>query len=351
MGVPKSAERLLCEDYVRLYFPKMKKLTIARKIFVENHKKFPKLKNIEHVRRAFINVITGSNGEYMRKHSDKSLHQPTTYDSSNWKPFKEELSVAKILILDIETAPLKAWVWDVWNQNVQPAQIESEWFCLTWAAKWLFDKKVHGAGLTSAEAVKQNDKRIMQALWAMLNEADIVIAHNGEKFDIPRINTRFVVHRMHPPAPYILIDTLKHIRRQFAFSHNKLDYVNGQVQLSRKMDTGGFELWKKCYAGDEVSLKKMLKYNLKDVRILEENYLRFRAWIRPHPNIGLYILDKVSRCPSCGSDNIIMSGKYYYTSVNRYEAFRCDNCGSLGRKRTSDIHITERRHLTTSIAK
>lgn len=349
--MPKSNERLLCEDYCKQY-PQMKSLTLAKKIFIENHKKMPGLKNIEHVRRAFVNAVRGKNGKGNRDYAaDKSQFQPTTYDTTNYKPFKEEIDVAKILILDIETAPIRAYVWGIWQQNVSLNQIESDWFCLTWSAKWLFDKKVYSASLTGKEAIKQDDKRIIKSLWALLNEADIVIAHNAEKFDIPKINSRFIIHKLNPPLPYLVIDTLKHIRRQFGFSSNKLDYVNKLLNLPRKMENEGFELWGKCYKGDESALKKMLVYNIQDVKILEETYLRIRSWIKPHPNIGLYILDKVERCPSCGSGEIIKDKRYYYTSVNRFEAFRCDNCGSTGRVRTSDVKITERRFLTTSLAR
>lgn len=352
MSRKKSVEGLLCEDYCRQY-PNMKSLTLAKKIYIENHKKYPKLKSIEHIRRAYVIHIRGLAGKKNREcTNDKSLFKPVTFDTTNYKPFKEEINTsAKVLILDIETAPLRAFVWDVWNQNIGGGQIYSDWFCLTWSAKWLFEKKVYSDRLTGTEALKQDDKRIMKSIWALINEADIVIAHNAEKFDIPRLNTRFIINKMNPPLPYLIIDTLKHIRRHFAFSHNKLDEVNRQLNLPRKQETCGFKLWERCYKGEDAALKKMLSYNITDVKILEETYLRIRSWIKPHPNMGLYILDQVSRCPSCSSPDIVKEGKYYYTSVNKYEAFRCDNCGSTGRVRHSDINIKERRFLTTSLAR
>lgn len=346
----KSEARLLCEDYCKQH-PKLKTLTLAKKIFEENKKDFPELRSID-CTRGIIRVIRGSRGKMLReKTTDKSLYQPLTHDTTNSKPYQEEIKAAKILILDIETAPGVGYIWDVWKQNISADQVESDWFCLTWAAKWLFEKEIYSMRLTGKEALKQDDKRIMKGVWKMLNEADIVVAHNGDKFDIPRLNTRFLIHGMHPPLPYISIDTLTHIRKQFAFFHNKLDYVNSRLGLRRKEETGGFQLWKQSMQGDEAALKKMDKYNVGDILALEDDYLKIRPWIRPHPNIGLYILDKVSRCPSCGSGKIKMEGKYYYTSVNRFEAFRCDNCGAIGRVRNSDIKITERRFLTTSVPK
>lgn len=348
----KSAERLLCEDYVRK-FPEMKLQTLAKKIARENGEQYPKLREFEKVRKNYLLHITGTDGERGRRTcSDKSLYRERTFDTSN-STYKEQIDTgAKILILDIETMPAKAFIWDVWKQNIQPAQIISDWFIVTWAAKWLFEDAVYSGALTSSEAKKQNDKRIMNSLWTLLNEADIVIAHNGKKFDCPKINTRFLLHRMMPPSPFIIIDTLKHYQQNFAFLHNKLDYLNMKLQLPRKEETGGFELWASCYDGDQKALDKMLHYNIGDVRILESNYLILRPWIRPHPNVALHVLDeKQHRCPTCGSADLKDEGKNYHTTVNVYGLIRCNNCGASSRKRLSSVSVKQRRHLLLSTAK
>lgn len=350
----KSQFRLLCEDYC-IQYPKMPTLTLSKKIYIENRNKYPnKCKSVESVRKNYILVIRGLSGEGNRnKTADKSLFQPTTYDTKNYRPFKEEIiHEAKILILDIETAPIRAYVWGIWNQNVNIEMIESDWFCLTWAAKWLFDKKVYSGSLTSKESLKQDDSRIIKGIWALLNEADIVIAHNADQFDIPKLNSRFIQHKLNPPLPYQTIDTLKHIRKQFGFTSNKLDYVNKLLNLERKQDTGGFKLWEGCYNGNQASLNKMLSYNITDVKILEETYLRIRSWIKPHPNCGLFILDEgQERCPTCTSNDLVNEGKSYATTANQFELLRCNNCGATGRKRLSKINIKQKRHLLLSVPK
>jgi hypothetical protein len=152
--------------------------------------------------------------------------------------------------------------------------------------------------------------------------------------------------------PYQVIDTLDHLRKRFSFTHNRLDQVNKELGIGRKMDTGGFELWDGCMKGDQDSLTHMEKYNIIDVEILEETYLRLRPWINPHPNIGLFIEDDVEVCPSCGSVHISWGGTPYTTSVNRFESFRCDDCGSVGRSRKS-LSATkgECKTPTTSVAR
>jgi hypothetical protein len=343
-------ETKIVKDYLKAY-PNEKDYTLSRRIKKEN----PEIPLSAESIRDRVRYYRGHHGEYnFKKAVDKAMIKPLNYDTKNApKPFKEEINTsAKVLILDIETAPISAYVWGIWNQNINLNMIQSDWFCLTWAAKWLFEDKVYSGKIKPSEVKKQDDKRMIKGVWELLNEADIVIAHNGEKFDIPKLNSRFILSGLHPPLPYQQIDTLRHIRRQFGFTSNKLDYVNKLLNLERKQDTGGFELWEGCLRGDQASLDKMESYNVQDVRILEETYLHIRPWIKPHPNMGLFILDETqSRCPSCGSDDMKEMGKMYYTSANAYESMRCGNCGATARKRNTAITIKERRHLTLSVPK
>jgi len=232
-------------------------------------------------------------------------------------------SPARVLIFDIETAPLMANIWSLWNQNVgyNLSMLESDWFIITWSAKWLFEEKVYTGKLTPKEAKEQNDSRIVRNFWELLNEADIVIAHNGDKFDIKRVNTRFLKLGLHPPTPYQTIDTLKHVRKKFNISSNKLDYVAQFLELG---------------------------YNIKDVTLLEEVYLRIRSWITPHPNMGLHIGENVTCCATCGGTELSVVGTYK-TYMSEYDALRCDSCGSINRSRASSLTTEARKLLTKSI--
>jgi uncharacterized Zn finger protein len=128
--------------------------------------------------------------------------------------------------------------------------------------------------------------------------------------------------------------------------------VNKLLNLPRKTENEGFPLWEKCYKGDKQALDTMEEYNIGDVRILEETYLRIRAWIKPHPNLGLFILDEHGEhCPSCGSHELQEQGKQYVTTANKYVQLRCVNCGSVGRKRLSNLTTRQRKHLTMSVPK
>lgn len=333
-------------NYCKTY-PKLPDYTLAKKMFEENRTVFKSLEQA----RTHIRTRRGHIGKGMRERTKLQVPKEKTYNTCNHKPEPIDTG-AKILILDIETAPIRAYTWGIWNQNIGINQIQSDWFCLTWAAKWLFEDKVYSGKISAKEVRSEDDNRIIKGIWELVNQADIVIAHNGEKFDIPKLNTRFIINGLQPPLPYQQIDTLKHIRRQFGFTSNKLDYVNKLLNLERKTDTNGFELWERCMKGEQDALDKMEEYNINDVKILEETYLHIRSWIKPHPNMGLFILDENQhRCPACGSSDLKDEGKMYHTTANTYELFRCNNCGSTGRKRTQNPTIKQKRHLLISTPK
>jgi hypothetical protein len=342
-GRPQEVVGQVIEKYLSAYLADKKnpstgrgwKTALAQRIYSENRNLF---KTVEVVRSS-LRWYTGDHGK-TRKGGGKD---------SKYGKYKTDI-YSKILILDIETAPLLAFCWGIWEQNINYQQIQSDWFIFTWSAKWLFEEKVYSAKLTSKEAINQDDKRIILSIWNMLNEADIVITHNGDKFDIKKLNTRFLVHNMNPPLPYISIDTLKHNKKQFSHTSNKLDYINASLGVPRKMEHEGFKMWEKCYRGDTEALKSMEKYNVQDVLILEDLYLRIRQWIKPHPNLSLHITDeKVERCPTCTSSRIKTEKKTYFTKTARYGLFRCLDCGAVGRERKTMISKERATYLKVSV--
>ena len=261
---------------------------------------------------------------------------------------KRRKKKANILIFDIETSPLKAYVWRRWRQNIYLDQTISEWFMICWSAKWSGSKEVLSNCVTPEEIAKEDDTRIIKQLWLLMDQADIVIAHNGKSFDVPKMNSRFIQAGLPPTSPYIQIDTREVAAKQFGFSSNKLDALAGYFNIEHKDDTD-FQLWVDCLNGSQKALDYMERYNRKDVTILEKVYLKLRPWIKNHPNIGLYLESGNMICPSCGSNNLEEDGSFYYTTVNKYKVMRCNDCGALSRLRNTSYPKDKKKHLTSSI--
>lgn len=271
----------------------------------------------------------------------------------------EPPKLPRIFVVDVENAPSMAAVWRMWKQNINNDQITEEWYMLSWSGKWLMDTEIYSDVLTSEEAKEGKDKRIMKSLWQFVDHADILVGHNLDRFDVLKMNTRFIINGLMPPSSYQTIDTLVAAKKNFSFTSNKLDYLCKQFGVSRKADNGTIKRWIGCTQGDPVCLKDMDAYNQQDIMATEELYLAMRPYIKNHPNIGLYLDNKTESCYKCGSPNIEWlydeSGdpKCYYTGVNKYHIYRCreDNCKSIGRSRFSAISKEQKKNITSPVAR
>lgn len=261
----------------------------------------------------------------------------------------EQVVPARILLLDIETSPMEVYVWNlIGNKYISPKNIIKPWSILSWSAKWLFEPTVISQRVSGRDARDREDRNILSGMWDLLNEANIVVAHNGARFDIRRLNARFVAAGLLPPMPYRVIDTLRVARNRFDFPSYKLDEINKWLDLSPKQHSD-FEMWVRCVHGDDEALETMKVYNESDVLVLEELYLALRPWIKSHPNIGLYINTNETVCTNCGNKDLEWKG-FYFTPAGKYEAFRCTACGAIGRSRKSDLTKEEKDKLITSVS-
>lgn len=233
----------------------------------------------------------------------------------------------KVLVLDIETSPNLAWVWQLFDVNVGLNQLVKSGGILSWAAKYVGDENVY------FDAVWRNDKESMMLnLWHMLDEAAAVVGWNSNRFDIRHINAEFAQLGMGPPSPYKKIDLMQVVRRHMKFPSNKLDYVSQALGVGRKLETGGFELWTDVMAGNKKAQQLMQAYNEQDVLLTEEVYHKLRPWIQPAINKSIK-LGHV--CPECGSKHLQARG-YRDTATRRYQRFQCNGCGSWSQSVASE---------------
>ena len=220
----------------------------------------------------------------------------------------------KILSWDIETTPNLGWVWAKYDQNV--IDFQQEWELLSFCVKYLGGKTYfYGRDEFS-------EKELVKRLHDYMDEADILIAHNGDKFDIKKANAKFLEFGFSPPSPYKSIDTLRIARRYFALTSNKLGDLGEKLGLGHKVQTGGFSLWQGCIKGYPKSWALMAKYNRQDVVLLEKIYLRLRPWITNHP-----VISQGFDCPNCASSELHKRG-FAYTRKHKYQRWQCQKCSA-----------------------
>lgn len=232
----------------------------------------------------------------------------------------------KTLFLDIETSPNIVLSWRTgFKINLSHDNIIQERAIICVSYKWAGEKEVH----TIKWDKNQCDKKLLKGISKVIAEADEIVAHNGDKYDIKFINGRLAFHNLPPLGEIFTTDTLKQSRKAFYLNSQKLDYLGDYFQLGRKKETGGFGLWKSILMENcEKSMKKMVKYCEQDVKLLEKVYnqvLRYAPRIRRGRAIG----NGIHSCPCCGEDNSAKKGTRLMTSGMRYQRRQCKECGYM----------------------
>lgn len=235
------------------------------------------------------------------------------------------MSRPKILLYDIETSPLITYAWQIYEADAIKVIKDSQMLCF--AYKWLGDKSVRVVGQDDFKSYKpgiNDDKNVVKTLRDLFDEAEVVIAHNGNSFDQKISQARMMVNGLAPPSPYRQIDTKVVAKRYGRFTSNKLDDLGKALGLGQKLDTGGFKIWEGCMAGDEKSWRTMKRYNKQDVVLLEQLYLRLRPWVQNHPGLNV-LQNRPDACPKCGSPRLTMQGQRR-TNTTTYQQYKCLDC-------------------------
>jgi DNA polymerase elongation subunit (family B) len=249
---------------------------------------------------------------------------------------EEPIKKPIIVYLDIETAPCLGYYWKRWEENISEAQVVSESFIICYSYKLAGDEEIYFNVLNPTEIDTEDDSRLLKGLHKILSNSDIIIAHNGIRFDLPVIQTRMLFHGLTPPLPYKVIDTLRMAKRNFKFPSNSLSSLATYLKLTRKTSpNGGFNLWKGFLKGEEEAIQTMIDYNVNDVVVLEELYLTLRPWDKSHPNLAIYDNSDIKICPVCSSKNISQTDKFNYTNISAFVVHKCDDCGKNFRDRKS----------------
>lgn len=248
---------------------------------------------------------------------------------------KKKPSGPRVLLFDIETSPILAYVWGLWENNVSLNQIHTDWHVLSWAAKWLDEpaNKVMYRDQRNAKSI-EDDSAILKELWKLLDEADIVITQNGRAFDQKKLNARFILNGFQPPSTFKHIDTKLLAQKHFGFTSKKLEYMTDKLCTKYKKlkhkKYAGFDLWKECLAGNVDAWNEMARYNKYDVLSLEELYRKLVPW-DSSINFSLYS-DSEERVCKCGGKEFHRRG-HVYTAVGKYQCYRCKKCGAETRDR------------------
>lgn len=252
----------------------------------------------------------------------------------------------KILILDIETLPIISYTWGLFDQNIPLNMIQEDWSILSWAAKWLDDppNKIMYADQRNAKNVR-DDKKMLEGIWKLMDEADIIIGQNSNSFDIKKLNARFLMNGMKPPSSSKKIDTKLLAKKHFAFTSNKLEFMadklNKKFKKLKVKSYVGFSLWLACMAGDKKAWPVLKEYNCYDVLSTEELYKTLVSW--DNVSFDSYH-DELEHICTCGSRDFKLNG-FAYTAAAKVRRYVCLDCGKESRSKTNLLSKEKRQSV------
>jgi hypothetical protein len=231
------------------------------------------------------------------------------------------MSEPKVVIFDVETAPMITATFSLYPENIGHNNILEDWFMICAAWKELGKKKVESIAIKK----KGKDKEVVSVLRDALADADILIAHNGSKFDIKKLNTRLIYHRLDPMPRIPMVDTLKEVRRISAHSSNRLDFLGQALGVGKKQETT-HGLWLRAMNGEKAAISEMVKYNIQDVILNEKVYTILRPYMEHHPHMGVLSGGGRLHCPKCASFNVMQNGSRVSVQGIVQQRYQCKDC-------------------------
>lgn len=261
------------------------------------------------------------------------------------KSAEQHRSGPRILIYDIETAPIIGHLWSLWQNGIGLNQVERDWYIMSFAAKWLGEDEVMYFDQSDAP-IMEDDTQLLVKLWNLLNKADIVIGQNVKRFDTKKVNARFVLNGFPKPSPYRQIDTMIIAKQQFGFTSNKLEYMTDKLcpehKKSKHKEFPGHELWAECLKGNPRAWAEMKHYNIDDILATEALYNVLCMWDNRLPNFDVYIDSEIDM------SDWIEEG-FHYSQLGKYQVYRNRITGVIRRSRKNLLSKEKRAQLLSNI--
>ncbi len=234
-----------------------------------------------------------------------------------------------ILFWDLETSLIVATTFSLYPDRLPHDGIIQDWFIVSGAWKKQGEKKVTAVSINDfKQAAPDDDYGVVKKLREVLDNVDILVHHNGDRFDMKKFTARLIYHNLPPLPKFQTIDTLKEIKKVAAFTSNRLDYLGHHLIGQGKSHTSP-NLWMRVLRGDKEAVNEMVKYNKVDVVRLEQVYDRIRPYIKNHPHIGaLKGEDKNHSCKACGSTELKKNGTRLTAAGIKRQEWQCTSCGS-----------------------
>ena len=155
----------------------------------------------------------------------------------------------KRLFWDIEVSPNVGLFWSPGRKvSINPEAIveERKIICIGW--KWEWEKRASVIGWDA----NQNDEAMIRKFMKIAEEADELVAHFGDSFDMPWFRGRALILGLNPTPLFKTVDTKDLAKKVARFNSNKLDDLGELLGSGENVATDclladGLHLKVSCY--------------------------------------------------------------------------------------------------------
>lgn len=234
----------------------------------------------------------------------------------------------RILYYDLESSPLKAWVWQPGKQYVGHKQLvkeHSNWgiICVTYCFN---DGKPAQSIDWGYE--EQDTGKVIKEFDEVIRSADHYIGKNNMRFDVKMLNAARMFAGLPGNPDWVRYqdDLERQMRKYFRLPSQSLDYISEQLGLGGKIKME-MQDWIDIVEKNDNGLKslnKMIKYGKKDVLDTRKLWEKLSEHFEPRLNMAAF-QDKSGACINCGSSNICKNGTRCSGGI-KYQAYHCNAC-------------------------
>jgi uncharacterized protein YprB with RNaseH-like and TPR domain len=240
------------------------------------------------------------------------------------------MSKPRIMVFDIETAPIEAYVWGLHDQNIGVDMVKQDFTLLSFAAKYVGDDRIIYADNRHKRDVR-DDKELVKFIQKTLDNCDVLLSQNGVNFDLKKINSRaYFNHLPQVGEKKKHVDLLMEGRRVFGHTSHKLAWItralDSSFQKSSHKEFPGFDLWREVLNGNARAWNEMKKYNIQDIVATEAVYKDYMTWFGHIDLRPTYMAFPSTECRACGSIRTSRNGTVR-RKAGRFQTYICGDCG------------------------
>jgi hypothetical protein len=231
------------------------------------------------------------------------------------------MSKVKRIFWDIETSPCLGLFWKPGKVYINPDNIVKDpaIICICW--KWEDKKRVH-----SLEWDHGDDGAMLEEFSDIAAEADELVAHNGDRFDLPFFQGRCLVNGLEPQPAHKTVDTCQIAKRQFRLSSNRLDYLGKVLGVGGK-SRNDFQWWRDILIDNcPKAMANMVQYCKRDVSLLQQVWEKIRDYAKPKTHAGVMGHNDRWSCPHCGSEHTHTDKKRVTAAGTVTWGMQCHEC-------------------------